>query len=135
MTGLIWFVQIVHYPLLRILGCAEADNYHRTHMHRTGWIVGPVMLTEAITALYFYRVPYPGTPLSYWLAGLALVGVIWLSTIGLQAPAHVSLLKEYDEGEIDWLIRTNWIRTISWSLRTVILSLLLVHHFFGGSHP
>ena len=90
MTGLIWFVQIVHYPLLASVGCESYAGYQQQHEQRTGWLVAPVMLLELATGilLVFYG---PERDRSSWLiVNLALLAVIWLSTFffaGSAAPA------------------------------------------------
>ena len=50
MTGLIWFVQLVHYPLFARVGVADFTAYEREHVRRTGLLVAPLMLLEALTA-------------------------------------------------------------------------------------
>ena len=45
MVGLVWFVQVVHYPLFGRVGEDEFVAYSRL----TGWVVGPPMLLEAAT--------------------------------------------------------------------------------------
>ena len=45
MTGLIWFVQVVHYPLFaKVSGTYPA--YQAEHMARTTWVVAVPMLVE-----------------------------------------------------------------------------------------
>lgn len=51
MTGSIWFVQIVHYPLMDAVGPENYNEYHRRHQNRTSYVVGPVMLFELATAI------------------------------------------------------------------------------------
>ena len=87
MAGLIWFVQVVHYPLFRRLGTTEAAAYAREHARRTGWVVGPVMLAELVLGL---TLAARGGPTA-WLA-LALLGVIWASTAlnMVESSVHVS---------------------------------------------
>ncbi len=53
MTGLIWFVQIVHYPLFSSVGADGFVAYEAAHTARTTWVVGPPMLLEAGTAALF----------------------------------------------------------------------------------
>ena len=39
MTGLIWFVQVVHYPLLGVVEAREFGAYHRDRsLVATNWI-------------------------------------------------------------------------------------------------
>jgi sterol desaturase/sphingolipid hydroxylase (fatty acid hydroxylase superfamily) len=52
MVGLIWFVQVVHYPLFAAVPAGEPfAAYHRQHVRRTTWVVAPVMLVELVTAV------------------------------------------------------------------------------------
>ena len=50
MTGLIWFVQIVHYPLFAKVGALAFKEYEHDHQRKTTWVVAPVMLIEAAAA-------------------------------------------------------------------------------------
>jgi hypothetical protein len=88
MVGVIWFVQIVHYPLFRRVGSGRFAIYSDAHSRLTTYVVGPPMLIEAATALLLvFRRP-EDIPLAAALVGLALVGVVWLSTALLQVPRH-----------------------------------------------
>ena len=53
------------------------------------------------------------------IAGLVLAGV-HLSTITLQVPAHGRLEHGWDPVVANRLVRTNWIRTIGWTIRGVL---------------
>lgn len=123
MTGLIWFVQIVHYPLLARLGDAYFLPYHRLHCERTGWIVAPLMGGELVSAvaLVFVTPAGPGR-LAAW-AGLALVGLLWASTALVQIPLHNRLAAiGPDPAALAALVRTNWLRTAAWTVRAVLVA-------------
>lgn len=47
MVGLIWFVQIVHYPLFKSVGESEFVEYQLQHQKLTTWVVAGPMLLEA----------------------------------------------------------------------------------------
>ncbi len=51
MTGLVWFVQLVHYPLFAGVGTQGWTAYAAAHTRRTRWVVGPPMLVEAAASL------------------------------------------------------------------------------------
>ena len=51
MVGLIWFVQIVHYPLYANVGREQFPEYEALHNRMTTWVVGPAMLVELVTAV------------------------------------------------------------------------------------
>jgi hypothetical protein len=78
MLGLIWFVQIVHYPLFANVGSQEFPSYEQRRTARTTWVVAPAMLIEGATAvlLIWFR-PTSVAEWSVW-TGLALLGVSWL---------------------------------------------------------
>ena len=63
MVGLIWFVQVVHYPLFAHVGRTQFPEYERLHNQFTTWIVGPVMLLELTTAMAFLKDTAKGTQL------------------------------------------------------------------------
>jgi len=121
MAGLIWFVQIVHYPLMGAVGSREFVAYEQAHTRRTTWVVGPLMLAEAVTA-GMLALARPGT---LTLAGAALLAVIWLSTAALQVPLHRRLSSGRSDAAIASLVRGNWIRTAAWTARAAIALALL----------
>jgi hypothetical protein len=117
MAGLIWFVQVVHYPLFAAVGPGAFAAYSRQHQALTTLVVGPLMFAEAATALLLIR----GAPGDWrvW-AGLGLLVIIWFSTAFLQVPLHGKLAQGLDPATIDRLIQTNWIRTAAWTGRAVL---------------
>ncbi|MFT5288219.1 MAG: hypothetical protein ACI8QS_000029 [Planctomycetota bacterium] len=117
MTGLIWFVQVVHYPLFAGVSPDRFEQYEKDHTKRTGWVVGPPMLIELGTAAALIRWRPDAIPsLAVWV-GLALLSVIWLSTLLQQMPEHRRLLSGFDADSHRRLVRTNWIRTFAWTAR------------------
>ena len=104
LTGVIWFVQ------------GGFSEYEREHVRRTGWVVAGPMVAELAAAVAVVWV------VGGWLAwtGLALVGVIWVSTLVWQVPAHGRLAMGFDAAVHLRLTRTNWARTAAWTARSVI---------------
>lgn len=127
MVGLIWFVQIVHYPLYAHVGREQFPEYEALHNRLTTWVVGPAMLIEMATAVAFLRYSPNGSSLIAWL-GLGLLAVIWLSTATLSVPAHNSLTAEFSAGAYQKLVSTNWIRTVGWSIRGVMVMAITSRH-------
>jgi hypothetical protein len=115
--GVILVIQLVHYPLFRLVGTASFAAYQSAHMVRITWIVLPAMLVELLTALALAGwQPFGMPPWQVW-TGLGLVGLIWASTGLLQAPIHQSLVSGFDPDAHRRLVMTNWIRTVAWTLR------------------
>jgi hypothetical protein len=118
LTGVIWLVQLVHYPMMGRTGAAFNDC-QKFHLGRMGIVVGPAMLIEAATAVaLLWRYPDSST----LRVAAALLVVIWASTFGLQVPRHNRLSRGFDRRAHTELVRTNWIRTVSWTVRAFVLS-------------
>ena len=121
MAGLIWFVQLVHYPLFSMAARPSFTDFARQHQRRTGWVVMPLMSVEAVTAvLLMLRAPGPWT----W-AGAALLALIWLSTGLLQIPQHRRLARGFDAKAARRLVVSNWLRTAAWTARAGIALVLI----------
>lgn len=127
MTGLIWFVQIVHYPLLARVGHVSFAEYEQAHTRRTTFIVGPIMLLEAATAAALAVTLRPTA-----LLGAGLLVFIWLSTALVQVPLHARLERGFDAAAWRMLVQSNWIRTCLWTVRAV-LALHMVADSEGGA--
>lgn len=118
MVGLIWLVQLVHYPLMAKVGAANWAEYHHAHTRQITWLVMPLMLGEAAASLWLL-IASNGATVPIVLAALALVA--WLSTFLWQVPMHSQLSQGFDAEVIRKLTRSNWLRTVAWTLRFVLL--------------
>ena len=126
MTGLIWLIQQVHYPLMHDIGPAEFSAYNRSHQNRISPVVGIAMFLEVTSALTLLSFDASARKSAGFQISLALLAVNWLSTAWIQVPLHRRLLQGHDPTAIAALVRTNWIRTIAWSARAVIVSVMVV---------
>ncbi len=121
MVGLIWFVQIVHYPLFARVGRADFRRYEMDHQRLTTMVVVPLMLTELASALLLIWWPPQGVgAYSIWF-GLGLLASIWLVTYTVQVPQHASLVLSYDPDTQKSLVAGNWFRTAAWSARGLLV--------------
>ena len=126
MVGLIWFVQVVHYPLFAAVGERSFVGYKQDHTRRTSWVVGPFMAVEGVAALLILASPGDDLGRSLPLLGLALLAIVHASTITLQVPAHRQLSASADRHVMRRLVATNWIRTVGWSARAVLALAMLL---------
>jgi uncharacterized membrane protein len=134
MVGLIWFVQIVHYPLYANVGREQFPEYEAHHNRLTTWVVGPAMLVEMVTAVALLRYSPGGSTSLVWL-GLGLLVVIWISTATLSVPAHDELTGGFSAGAHTKLVSTNWIRTFAWSVRAVIVMIITYRSLEASPGP
>ncbi len=126
LVGLIWTVQGALYPLFQNVGDREFVAYHGRHMAMITWVVGPLMLLEAGSAgLLFYF----GERSLIFGVSVGALGLVWASTALSQIPLHQKLTHGYHRATIDRLIRTNWWRTLAWTVRGLCLVALLIQKF------
>src|SRR5258708_944331 len=120
MVGLIWTMQLVHYPSLE----NAAPEAFARNIRRTVPVVVFVMLVEAAAAILLLRSLAQQTrALGY--AGMALLAIIWAATIVFQYPLHRRLARSYSNEDFAMLMRTNWLRVAAWSARGIVACELL----------
>lgn len=129
LIGLIWTIQLVHYPLFAAVGREAWPAYAAAHGRRVTVIVLPWMVLELVTtvALLRWRPVLLSAP-EAWLSA-ALVALLWLSTALVQGPTFTRLSAGWDPALHRRLVRTNWVRTAAWTLRGVLLLIVAARAF------
>jgi hypothetical protein len=121
-VGVIWVLQLNHYPLYAKVGQGEFQDYMTAHNQRILLpIVLPSIIAFASSLLLLWRRPL-GTPSWSVLAVIFFNVVILLSTVLVQGKAHSALARNgYSESLIQRIIATNWIRTVAWTINGLLL--------------
>ena len=119
LSGLIWFVQIVHYPLFLKVPEEQRPAYCQAHTYYTSWVVVPLMVTELTTAVVITFL----LPKLFWIVNLLLLLSIWASTFLRQVKQHNQLCVDGDIKVAAELVRSNWTRTFLWNVRLVFLTI------------
>lgn len=126
MAGIIWFVQVVHYPLFAAVTGPGETAYARANQARTSLVVLPPMLVEAAAAGWLALRPPAGVGFIPAAVGLVLVGLLWLSTLAVQMPLHGRLARDgHAAGVVAALVRSNWPRTLLWTARAILAAWML----------
>lgn len=118
-VGLVWCVQVLIYPQFHHFAVEKFRECHFRHCFRIALIVVPLMLVEAATAAWLL---YDGVRSAPLIASIWLIPVVWLSTAVWQAPTHMQLLNGFDSPLVRRLILTNWVRTLAWTARGILVS-------------
>ncbi|MFZ4597187.1 MAG: hypothetical protein ACOYNN_00945 [Terrimicrobiaceae bacterium] len=118
LVGLIWTVQLVHYPLFSQVGREAFPTYHRRHAQQITWVVAPLMFAELLTAGLLIL---SGWLNPWFLASLPFLAFNWASTWFTQIPLHNRLKAGFDSQIHRRLVTTNWCRTAAWTLRGAFL--------------
>lgn len=119
LVGLIWTIQVVHYPGFRYVGADRWTDFHGFHVRGITYVVLPLMLAELVAAGWLW-LERPAD-WRYWLPFLCVV-LIWASTFLVSVPLHDRLAGGVHADFTEQLILTNWIRTVLWTLRAGLVT-------------
>ncbi len=116
MTGIIWLIQLVHYPAFKYIDESKFEKFHSFHSTRITYIVAPVMAFELLTA---FALCFSVQTIYIW--NFILVLILWALTGFVSVPLHNSLTEGYDIKKINQLVKTNWYRTAIWTFRSMAI--------------
>ena len=124
MVGVIWIIQLVHYPSFHFIELNQYTTFQRFHMSRISYVVIPAMLTELFTLILIIismdQVDH------IILASALLLIVIWLMTAVFFSGVHQKLTLGYDQVVVEKLVKINWGRTLLWTLRLILVSIYII---------
>ncbi len=125
LTGLIWFVQVVHYPLFAHVGDSAWAAYHARHTRATTWVVAAPMAVDLATSAWLVVERPDGIGWPAAVAGLALAAVTWAVTGLAAVPLHDRLARGHDARAVRRLVRVNAVRTAAWTAHAVLAAGML----------
>ena len=120
MVGVIWVIQLVHYPSFHFIELKQYTTFQRFHMSRISYVVIPAMFTELFTLILFI-ISTDKIDSFISISGLLLI-LIWLITAVFFSGVHQKLTLGYDKVIVDKLVKLNWGRTLLWTLRLFLIS-------------
>lgn len=121
MTGVIWVIQLVHYPLFNRVSPEQFVAFASAHSDRITWVVLPPMVTQLLSSCVLLWHPPALLPLWAIWASVVLTLGTWASTFVLSVPQHRRLATGFDVAAHGVLVRTNWVRTVCWTLNSLLL--------------
>ena len=123
MVGIIWIIQLLHYPAFHFIDKASYSAFQDFHMNRVSFIVVPTMITEFVSGVLVVLI----LP-KYFLfkISLGILASIWIVTFLFFTKLHQSLTVGYDEVLVNKLVRLNWLRTALWTARLFILFIMSI---------
>ena len=127
MTGVIWVIQIVHYPSFHFIEKELYTAFQKFHMNKISIIVIPIMLAELITGMMLFFDKSSKSP--FLIISFVILVLIWLITGVFFSKAHNELIAGYQELVVNQLVAMNWIRTLLWTLRLLLLTYFVYLHF------
>ena len=124
MVGVIWVIQLVHYPSFHFVELKQYTTFQRFHMARISYVVIPAMLTELFTLILI--VISMDQIDNLVLSSAILLIFIWLMTAVFFSGVHQKLTLGYDQTVVDKLVKLNWGRTLLWTLRLLLISIYMI---------
>ena len=129
LVGLIWTIQVVHYPLFDLVGRDGFVAYEAAHSTRIAAVIAVPWAVQGLTTAALLVSSPDGLPRWMVWAAAVLAAVPVAVTVAVSVPAHTVLSAGYDPAAHTRLVATNWLRTAAWTahggLAVAMLAVLL----------
>ncbi len=133
LTGLIWLVQVVHYPLFAQVGRRGFVAYEAAHSTRITRVLALPWAVQGATTLALLLLPAAGPPRGLVWACAVLAAIPVVVTVTLSIPAHQRLGQGFDADAHRRLVVTNWWRTAAWTVHALLTLPLITFALEGGA--
>ncbi|HSG80544.1 MAG TPA: hypothetical protein VLD62_13260 [Acidimicrobiia bacterium] len=125
LAGLIWTVQVVHYPLFDGVGADRFTEYEARHASSIGRLLVVPAGIEVVAAGWLAVDPPDGVPPWLILSSGALLFAVWVVTVLVQVPTHRRLSSGFDPDVHRRLVVSNWWRTGAWTVRGIVALVMI----------
>ena len=123
LVGLIWLIQLIHYPTFRWVTADRWADFHQAHTATMGLLAGGPMIIALLVGGWLSwqaGLTWNGESLRQHLV-LACELLAWAVTFLISVPLHTKLAGGPDPAAINLLILSNWARTAAWTTKLAIL--------------
>ena len=118
MVGVIWVIQLLHYPAFHYIEKNNYSQFQKFHMNRISYIVIPAMVIEMLSGIMLVIIN------DDFIISFSLLVCIWIITFVFFTNIHQRLLSKYENTAVEKLVNLNWIRTTFWTVRLLILFII-----------
>jgi len=115
--------------LLAMVSVDRAVETAIDHQRRTGQVLAIPMAVEGLTTLGLLIIRPESVHLFWPWFGAVLLAVALGSTVFVSVPLHAKMATNPTADVGRRLVVTNWPRTIAWSLRAVVCSVMILQIF------
>jgi hypothetical protein len=126
LAGVIWTIQVVHYPLFARFETAGFPAAMVDHGRRISAVVTVPWASQGATTVWLLARPPAGLSwvLLWSVAVLAALPVA--VTLAASIPSHRALSSGFDPLAHARLLSTNWLRTAAWTAHAVLAVAILL---------
>lgn len=128
MFGIIWFMQLIHYPLLNNIRDGFAQ-YERADLRRSASFIGPLLILDLVLSIYLIALETTSLLIRLATFNLVLNILYWLWTFLFQLQQHQKLSIGFSKTAIHKLLVSHWVRTSIWCLKVATLMWMAFVHF------
>lgn len=125
LVGLIWMIQVVHYPSFSSIDRVGYQTFQHRHMAQMGRLIGLPWLIEGLFVIALFIWAPTSVIRALAAVGGLLEGAVIAVTVFSSIPAHAALSEGFSEDSHRRLLRTNWLRTAAWTARGVIAAIVI----------
>jgi hypothetical protein len=134
MSGMIWSMQILEYPLFALVGPKEFPAYHQRHNRGLPFLVILPSIAAFVSAVVLIFTRSARLPLWTTIVVAVLDLFVIIATVAREAPLHGQLDREgYSPTVIRQLVQGNWVRTVLWTVNAIFLLVLTAQLVAGAS--
>lgn len=124
LLGMLWFMQLVHYPLFRRIK-ENFVKYEREHIKRILSLLMPLSIIDLALNVMLVISLERGRYIFLISFALAMNIITWLSALFFQVEQHHALSEHFSKNMVHKLVKTNWISTIAWSIKAALIFALI----------
>jgi len=124
-AGILWFVQLVHYPLFNEIPAKNFINYGYYHSRKVSGIIKPLFIVDFTTLILLLILLGSNLSTNLMIVNVTIFIITIVLTQIIFIPIHQKLSKSPNSQTISQLIRLNWIRTLIWSLKVVFMLIII----------
>jgi hypothetical protein len=128
LTGVISYMQFVHFPLYKTIRPRHFLKYEIQFKYLTTYFMGVLFGIEIIAAVLLFFLYVGDWPYFMWTY-IALTAINYGVTFLYTVPLHNELTRRYAPFKIRELIRVNKVRAAGWTVKALI-ALYLFTEFF-----
>jgi len=125
LVGLIWTIQVVHYPLFALVGRESFTAYEAAHSARITAVIALPWAVQGLTTAALLVTSPEGLPRWLVWAAAVLATIPVVVTVLVSVPAHGVLANGFDAAAHARLVGTNWLRTAAWTTHGAVAVAML----------
>lgn len=125
-TVLMWFMQIVHYPLMSYTDPAKWEAFSEKRRMLTMMITYPLMAFEVLTGFTLLVIATQSKTYPLFATSLLILVCLIIYTFMYLNPHLKKMTGPNDSQNHQRFLKLHWVRTIGWTVRFLLMLLILL---------